>query len=480
MVNPEPMKRHQLIFAVILVPLDYLLLLLAAATAYRLRFETSLLPEAQSLIPFGDYLKSAALVGLVWLVIFALNGLYTLERPRRALSETMRVLTGCSFGLMGIIILIFFQRELFASRFVILAAWMLAIVFVVAGRAIVRIVQRILLRRGITAIRSVVIGGNDATTDTIVGEFSKHPERGWTLAKRIPAWNDAAAAELEVQLRREPVDEIFVADTDLSRETMLSIIRFAEDHHLTLRYAADTLATHAVLHTTTVAGIPVIEVARTSLEGWGRVYKRVFDIIASIVLIVILSPIMLIAALAVWFTSKGPVVYRNERVGQNGKHLDVYKFRSMFADVSIGSQFGGQEAALAYEAKLITERGLKAGPVYKMPANDPRITPVGRFIRKYSIDELPQLFNVLAGNMSLVGPRPHQPREVAKYERHHRRALVVKPGITGLAQVSGRRDLDFEEEARLDAFYVENWTPLMDLAILAKTPGAALRGKGAY
>jgi lipopolysaccharide/colanic/teichoic acid biosynthesis glycosyltransferase len=134
---------------------------------------------------------------------------------------------------------------------------------------------------------------------------------------------------------------------------------------------------------------------------------------------------------------------------------------------------------LAYEQQLIRERDVDGAPVAKIK-DDPRITRVGKFIRRYSIDELPQLFNVLMGNMSLVGPRPHLPREVAKYERHHRRVLTIKPGITGMAQVAGRRDLDFEGEVRLDTFYIENWGPAIDLVVLLKTPLAVLGQKGAY
>lgn len=157
----------------------------------------------------------------------------------------------------------------------------------------------------------------------------------------------------------------------------------------------------------------------------------------------------------------------------------VYKFRSMRANLSVGDQFGDQKAALELEEKLIRERGIKPGPVYKIK-NDPRVTRIGGFLRRFSIDELPQLFNVLVGDMSLVGPRPHQPREVEKYERHHRRVLMIRPGITGLAQVSGRSDLSFDDEVRLDMFYIENWTPLMDLAILLKTPFTVFSRKGAY
>ncbi len=474
------MRRNQLIFAAILVPLDYLLLFLAAVTAHRLRFATLVeLRPALSLIPYPQYLQASALIALVWILLFAVNGLYTIDRPRKILEEAVRVVSACTVGIMGLIILIFFQGQLFTSRFIVLAAWLLSIIYVVAGRLVVRVIQHFLLKRGVTSRRIVIVGGDNPTSNAIVAEFSRHPERGYTILKRVAQWNDAAAQEISQLMKAVAVDEIFITDPDLPRAAALAIIEFAEDRHLTLRYAADTLATHAVLHTTTVAGIPVIEVVRTRLEGWGRIYKRLFDIVVSLVLIVLTSPIMLLAALAVLIESRGPIIFKNERVGLRGGHFNVFKFRSMVASFSVGEQFGDQKAALAYEQQLIRERGIKAGPVYKIK-DDPRVTRVGRFLRRYSIDEIPQLFNVLKGDMSLVGPRPHQPREVAKYERHQRRVLTIRPGITGLAQVSGRSDLDFEDEIKLDTFYIENWSPLMDLAILMKTPAAVLGKKGAY
>lgn len=474
------MRRNQLTFAVILLPLDYLALLLAAITAHRLRFGTFLaLRPAISLLPFADFLKAAAVVALGYLVIFALSGLYAIERPRRILEESVKVVAGCTLGVMGLIILIFFRGELFTSRFVILAAWVLSFAYVIAERLIVRLANRFLLKSGIGVRRALIIGGEDRATAAIVAEFSRNPELGYRIIRRYPRWNEEAAREASALCEREPVDEVFVTDPETNKNEMSALIEFAEDRHLTFRYAADTLAAHASLMATTIAGIPVIEVERTRLEGWGRVYKRVFDIVSSLILIVLTSPIMLVTAILIILDSRGPIIFRNERVGLEGGMFKVYKFRSMRANLSVGDQFGDQKAALELEEKLIRERGIKPGPVYKIK-NDPRVTRIGGFLRRFSIDELPQLFNVLVGDMSLVGPRPHQPREVEKYERHHRRVLMIRPGITGLAQVSGRSDLSFDDEVRLDMFYIENWTPLMDLAILLKTPFTVFSRKGAY
>ena len=179
---------------------------------------------------------------------------------------------------------------------------------------------------------------------------------------------------------------------------------------------------------------------------------------------------MLISALIIFFETGRPIIYKNERVGWRGENFFAFKFRSMYQKDCTGPQFGGEGLhAEEKERELIQENNSKDGPIYKI-ANDPRVTKFGRFIRRWSIDELPQFFNVLAGSMSIVGPRPHQPREVNKYDSQHKYVLSLKPGITGLAQISGRSDLSFEEEMRLDVFYIEKWNLLIDLVIFIKTP----------
>lgn len=178
---------------------------------------------------------------------------------------------------------------------------------------------------------------------------------------------------------------------------------------------------------------------------------------------------MLVTAIAVKIDSKGSVFYRNERIGRDGDTIELFKFRSMKLEYCIGNKYGGEKAK-KIEDKLITERNLREGPLYKIK-DDPRITGIGKFIRKYSIDEMPQFLNVLKGEISLVGPRPHTPREVSRYPKDfYKKVLTIRPGITGLAQISGRSDLDFKDEAKLDTYYIENWTLLTDLNIILLTP----------
>lgn len=220
------------------------------------------------------------------------------------------------------------------------------------------------------------------------------------------------------------------------------------------------------IHTQQVAGLPLIHVTAPTLEGGQRVAKRLFDVVVSGVLILLTSPVMILVAIAVKLDSRGPVLFRQDRVGMEGEHFQMLKFRSMVLDA---------EAQLA-ELELRNEG---EGLLFKIK-DDPRITRSGRTLRKYSLDELPQLFNILGGSMSLVGPRPPLPREVAAYEHDVRRRLLVKPGLTGLWQVSGRSNLSWQDSVRLDLYYVENWSLAGDLVIILRTVRAVFQSTGAY
>ena len=190
------MRRNQLTFAAVLLPLDYLALLAAAITAHRLRFETLVeLRPAISLLPYPAFLKAAALVALGYLAIFALSGLYAIERPRRIVEETVKVISACTLGVMGLIILIFFRGELFTSRFVVLAAWLLSFTYVIVARMLVRLAVRHLLKRGIGARRAIVVGGGDRATEAIVAEFARNPELGYRIVLRLPRWDESGRAE---------------------------------------------------------------------------------------------------------------------------------------------------------------------------------------------------------------------------------------------------------------------------------------------
>jgi exopolysaccharide biosynthesis polyprenyl glycosylphosphotransferase len=215
-----------------------------------------------------------------------------------------------------------------------------------------------------------------------------------------------------------------------------------------------------------VDGLPMMHIEHPRLSGARRLVKAVFDVTVAALLLVLAAPLLAAVALLVRLDSPGPVLFRQTRVGKNGEPFEIVKFRTMYVD-----------AELRLEA--MRERNEHSGVLFKI-RRDPRVTRCGRILRRYSLDELPQLINVVLGDMSLVGPRPPLPAEVARYPLDMRRRLVVKPGMTGLWQVSGRSDLSWDESIRLDLRYVENWTLTADLVILMRTAMVVLRGSGAY
>jgi exopolysaccharide biosynthesis polyprenyl glycosylphosphotransferase len=221
------------------------------------------------------------------------------------------------------------------------------------------------------------------------------------------------------------------------------------------------------LHIQPVAGLPLVHVEEPEFAGFRRFVKSAFDRSIAALALLLVSPIAVGVALAVRLTSRGPVVFRQQRIGRNGRPFTMIKFRSMYLDAEQRRQ-------------ELAEQNVNADGLWFKMRDDPRVTPVGRFIRKYSLDEIPQLLNVLTGRMSLVGPRPNLPAEVAEYGPDMRRRLLVKPGITGLWQISGRNDLTWSETVQLDLRYVENWSLGLDLMILWKTPPAVAKGSGAY
>jgi exopolysaccharide biosynthesis polyprenyl glycosylphosphotransferase len=461
------MKRSELLLSFLLLPLDFVMLMLAGISAYNIRFAsiaTSIRP-ANFNIEFNRYLGIISIIALLWLFIFAVGGLYRIRGVKSFSKEFYRIVSACSTGLMLVVILIFVQRELFESRFIVLAAWILAIIYISITRSIVRIVQKILFKYGI-GTHKVIIVGSSKTGDVLIHEFSTKPGIGYNVVKRLRDFSFETAQELNQFIKSTQVDEIIQSDPNMNKAEIVRLYDFADLHHITFKYVADLLDAK-VLKTelNEISGVPIAEVIRTPLNGWGRIVKRLSDIIGSVLIILILSPIIILTAIIIKLDSYGPVFFSKKddgtfiyRVGQGGRPFRYFKFRSMKPGMD----------NMRY-TELAEKNIRKDGPMVKIK-EDPRITRFGKFIRRWSIDELPELYLVLRGDMSIVGPRPHLPEEVAKYENHHKKVLTIKPGITGLAQISGRSDLSFEDEVKLDTYYIENWSLLMDFSILLKTP----------
>lgn len=471
-------KKSELFFAAIQVPMDVAMIVLAALSAFWIRN----IPEVIALkpklynFPLESYLKVTAFVLPLFILAYAVEGLYNIKSTRKFHQEMMKVFSATSIVLVIIIVGIFLKREWFSSRFVILSGWLLATIYVTIGRYILQKMQKILLtRRGIGVHRVLLIGSNGKLA-RIHEMIRKHPSMGYKVIGHLDMGSVHAVKEFR---KKHGIDEIIVCDSMLTDAEQEKLIDYCAINNIAYKFIPTTFQT-VRFENGIFVDEPIIEIKHTPLEGWGKILKRILDVIGSIVLIVIFSPIMLVVAALVklesFFEEKqdGPIIYKNERVGANGEKFNVFKFRYMKWHLCTDPHTKEGKKALEYEKELIAKQSIKQGPLYKIK-DDPRKTRVGRIIERLSLDELPQLFNVLSGDMSLVGPRPHQEREVEKYNEYHRRLLTIKPGVSGMAQVSGRSDLSFDDEYKLDVFYIENWSLWLDIVIALKTLRALVR-----
>jgi len=476
------MKLTEIILGLLKIPVDFLMGILAFLVAYQIRSTTDLIPGIELPLdltlfpPLDEYLQFSATVIAVLIILIALNRSYSLKTHIKFSRELGRIFIITAIWIMLIIAYFFIIREFPFSRLVLAYAWILTAIFISLGRGIIRIIEHFLLKAGIGKRKLLFIGSNNITKTLakqmqcnskyqIVGLIAdKHPEN--LSIKNLGKIND-----LREIVKKHKIDEILQTRSDLSNTQASDILEFCRETHIEYHFVPDILSMyHTNIEVETLRGIPIIKMKPTSLDGWGRIIKRTFDILLSFIGIVVLSPFLILTAIAIKLDSKGNILFkylddksRVKRVGQYGKLFNFYKFRTMHPNTH----------NLRY-TKLAKQDVRKDTPLVKIK-NDPRVTRVGKFLRKTSIDELPQLFNVLIGQMSLVGPRPHLPEEVDKYQKHHKFVLTIKPGITGLAQISGRSDLDFEEENQLDTYYIENWSLWKDIKIIFKTFGVLFK-----
>lgn len=459
------MKRSELAFSVALIPLD----ILAMVTAFSLAYLTRIKSGVIYVWDFPTFFRFVLGFVPFWIFLFSIEGLYRIKGPKRLVDEFAKVFLGVSSALMLVVLWIFLSRTEFFSRLVVVYALVYAILFVFGLRLIARLVQRYLLRYGIGIHRVAVVGGS-AIAHQIISLIQRDRSLGFKLMKIF------SRDQIDI-IGRFPIlnqiDEIILADPAVPESQILKLIDFCEERRIIFRMVPNLLRVHALnVDIAPIHGIPVIEFRKSPLDGWWRVSKRLVDLVLALVATVITAPLMLVIAAVVKITSPGPVLYRNKRIGPDGV-FETLKFRTMQLKYCTGKEYGGDQAEL-YERRLIRSHNARKGGIYKIK-QDPRVTPVGQLLRGWSIDELPQLFNVLRGDMSLVGPRPHQAREVKHYQSAYQKLLHVKPGLTGLAQISGRSDLNTDDEVKLDTYYVENWSLWLDIQILLRTPMAVFQ-----
>ena len=481
------MKKSDLFFSIILIPIDLVSILVGFVIAYYVRkhidnFDIVYIPSLWEYLEFVSYFLP------IWIFVFAMSGLYSVKNTRKIGFAFQKTFIAVPTALMIFVTAMFFIKEAFFSRLIVVYSLVLIIALTIFFRLLIYYIRKLFYHHGI-GINKVLVIGTGKIGKEIIKYIEQHPGRGYKVIGVIKTdermENPNAKSQIvgflpdigSVVAKMMP-DEIIQTEPLTPKEN-LNIVHLCEDKRITFRFIPSLFALYSRNNDSDTMGkIPVLEVKRSNLDGWGRIVKRMIDIFGALFGIIISLPIQIIIALIIKITDPGPILFVQKRVGRDG-NFNFIKFRTMKLEYCTGSRYGGEKAEKIRE-QLVKTKNESSGPMFKMK-DDPRVSRIGKFLRKTSLDEIPQFYNVLRGDMSIVGPRPPLPAEVAKYTREEKKRIIgVKPGITGLWQVSGRSDIQFDEWVKLDAYYIENWSLLLDLIIIFKTIIVIVFRKGAY
>lgn len=474
LLRDSRVRRGRLLNPVQEAVLDLVLIFAALALAWWLRYEFQAVFEP-FYMSIGDYTPVfiAITIGLVF--VFKLEGLYDLPRSARWLDEVTGIVQGTVVGIAATIVIIFYIRELSYSRLMFLYALGLIIAILAFSRLAARLILAKLRAQGRLLERLLIVGAGVQglrVMRTIVAQ----PELGYRVAGFVDDEKSedigrfthlGTTDDIQRLLRNQQIDQVVIALPSASHNKIMEITGCCHREQVLFRIVPDSYELSlSRVDINELPGVPLITMRSTAITGWNRVIKRSIDILFSALILLLTSPILLLTALAIKIESPGPVIFGQDRVGEGGRVFKFYKFRSMRqnADAEVEKLMALNEAS---------------GPIFKIKS-DPRRTRVGRIIRKFSIDEIPQFINIFRGDMSLVGPRPALPREVEQYQPWHMRRFEGPGGLTGLWQVSGRSELTFDEMVMLDIFYIENWSLGLDLKIILRTIPTVLFVRGAY
>jgi len=455
--------------------LDAGLVCIAFIFAYFLRFRVLLFITPATIPEIEVYLRVLIFVVLIWLAIFNFVGVYD-PKKSAPIDQSASVFVGGLLSSVLLVGLMFLYKEYWFSRLVLFYAWLFSFLFISASRYIIDIISNLLKRHGFFRKKVIVFGASEIGQN-FVEKILKYPKIGYDIVGYfddkikeksfggIPVFSEVN--EIKKMVEKKEVDDIVFASKELlSAETILNIISEYETRDVEFKIIPGVLEImESRVELDAIGGMPLVTITKSKLTGFNLTLKRTFDIFVSSLLIIFLSPLMLLIVLAIKIDSQGPAFFKQKRIGRGGVPFMMHKFRSMIK----GAEEMVSPLAHFYEVE---------GKTYKIK-DDTRITRIGRVLRKFSLDELPQLFNVFKGDMSLVGPRPQVEAELEKYGCYYEK-LMVSPGITGLWQVSGRAELSFEDRIRLDIYYIENWSLWLDLKILLRTIPAVFSTGGAY
>ncbi len=422
------------------------------------------------------------IIGLI--IIFALRRLYSLRLTGNWFRQTWIISISTTIGIALLIAysFIFLYTPVVAtnqpqSRFLILILWVVTMVIMGMGRLIISGAVGMLYRMGLGETRVLVVGSG-RLSKMVMQHIIANPNLGYSIVGFLHDLTEppgdfgrfkmlGTIDDIGMVIRSMQIDEVIIALPANMHQQAIRSVKLCERLGASFKLIPDLYELSlSRINMHTIEGIPLLTIKQVSLNTWQRIITRSIDILVSLAVIVIGSPLWLVLATLVKMSSPGPIIFQQERIGLDGQRFFVYKFRSMYKDA---------DQRLAH----LLAKNEAQGPLFKMK-NDPRITPIGKFLRRTSLDEIPQLLNVLKGDMSLVGPRPAVPREVAQYEEWQKGRLAIKPGLTGLWQVRGRSDLSFDEGVLMDLYYIENWSLRLYIQILLRTIPAVLFSRGAY
>lgn len=466
------LKKYNQVFITLLFILDLFAISLAWFLAYWMRFESGLIGVTKDIPSWEQHLPLLILILLISMAVFHASGLYQPKRLTSLPDEMYDLIKAVTLSVLVFVFLAYFFKEYPYSRLTIFYFWVLSIFLTGASRLFARSLLRSLRKRGFN-LRYVLIVGEEELSGKLVQSFQRHPELGM---KAVGILGDSSEKvgravegvrvigtheDLSRVLRQGGIDQVFIALPFHLRDKIKEILNALKDELVNIKAVSD-VSDFVMLRggVDELDGLPIINIQDTPLQGWGKIAKRALDLLFSIPGIALLSPLMLLIAALIKITSPGPVFYRQERMGFDGVVFKMLKFRSMVVDAE-----------------------KETGSVWAKP-DDPRRTPLGKILRKTSLDELPQLFHVLKGEMSLVGPRPERPELIDEFKGKIPRYMLrhkIKAGMTGWAQVNGwRGNTSLEKRIEHDLYYIEHWSISFDLRILFLTLWKGLLSKHAY
>lgn len=462
----------------LLILSDVVLINVALIGAFWMRYELGWFAEVGFGAELSDYALFAVILSILLPITFKLDGVYNGRRGQSWFDQMYGIVNATAKGTIVLLALTFAFRPLVYSRLLFLEAAVLIVLLTGISRLVKGVVEARLRRRGIGVDRVLIVGGGEVGRTVIrtivarpelgfqiVGLVDDNPDKGHTDIGRVKGLGDLN--KLPEIVDHEGIDQVIITLPWMHHRKIMGIVHECERKRVQARIVPDLFQMSlSRVNVDDLGGVPLIGVHKTTISRGKRIVKRAIDVVLATVGGVLALPLMAILACAIRLDSSGPAVFRQLRVGKGGRQFWCYKFRSMHE--------GAEDERDRLEA--LNERD---GAAFKIK-DDPRRTRVGRWLRRSSMDELPQIYNVLRGDMSLVGPRPPLPEEVTQYEAWQLCRLEVAPGITGLWQVSGRSNLTFDDQCLLDIYYIENWSPYLDIKILLRTVPVVFTGDGAF